>query len=228
MLSSKRRRRLRAVVPLPAETASPTNRRGDGLAGVLAPLQPTLGRILRAHGIPLEDRDDLLQEVCLATFKSWRSIRDPTGWMIRVTDRLCINYWLRRRARALEVPVDSAALEYLASSSPPAQDTESEMLDLAAAFGALPLRYSRLLILRFAYGYTPSEVAGILGYKPSSIRKITQRAIALARERLGPVAPSPPAARPVRERHRRPGGRGGRGSGEGQGRRTMARTGKMK
>jgi len=172
-------------VPPPVETASPTNRRDDGLAGVLAPLQPTLGRILRAHGIPLEDRDDLLQEVCLATFKSWRSIRDPTGWMIRVTDRLCTNYWLRRRSRAQEVPVDDTALEVLANAHPSSsQGTEGAMLDLATALGALPLRYSRLLILRFAYGYRPAEVADMLGYKPSSIRKITQRALALARQRL--------------------------------------------
>jgi RNA polymerase sigma factor (sigma-70 family) len=55
--------------------------------------------------------------------------------------------------------------------------------DLQRILARLPERCRSVLVLRYGLGYRSREVADLLGYQPSSIRKVTSRCIAaLTRE----------------------------------------------
>jgi DNA-directed RNA polymerase specialized sigma24 family protein len=94
-------------------------------------------------------------------------------------------YW-RSYRRRLYSAVDSTLLELLSQPMAPPQERSDLLYDLRHMIERLPPRCRSLLELRFQLGYEPAEVARRLGYRDSSIGKVTNRCLAaLAREMMG-------------------------------------------
>jgi RNA polymerase sigma factor (sigma-70 family) len=121
--------------------------------------------------------------------------------------RHCLMYW-RTLRRRIYSSMDSAFLELLSQPQESPQEKADLLLDLQNLIERLPARCRSLLRLRFRFGYEGPEVARKMGYRESSIGKITTRCLAeLSRVMLaaGLVEPSEagtavPDARPVARR----------------------------
>ena len=138
---------------------------------------PRLKGVLARYRIPIEDAEDLLQQTFLALVDQWSTVRDPERWLIGTLKRQCLMYWRRQRRRFYSA-VDEAILELLSMPESPPQERAALQADLDALLERLPPRCRAVLELRFRFGYEPAEVAERLGYRASSIGKITHRCLA--------------------------------------------------
>jgi RNA polymerase sigma factor (sigma-70 family) len=150
----------------------------------LKEVEPRLKKLLSLYHIPSEDAEDLLQQALLALLYQWERVRDPESWLFGTLRRNCLMYW-RKHKRQIYFAVDSVLLELLSTPISPSQERTDLICDLETLIDRLPRRCRSVLRLRFRLGYEPSEVAQMLGYRDSSIGKITTRCLAaLSRELL--------------------------------------------
>lgn len=149
----------------------------DSLAEFLREVRPRLKALFAHFRIPAQDTEDLLQQALLAFLYRRQGVRDPQAWLLGTLRNKCLLYW-RERRRKLYDNVDMTVLEGIASPLAPAQQGAELRHDLANALEHLPERCRSLLSLRYRQGYEPPELAERLGYRPSSIGKITTRCIA--------------------------------------------------
>lgn len=153
-------------------------------AAFLRAMEPGLKRLLASYRIPPHDAEDVLQKALLALVYRWEKVRTPETWLLSTLKHHCQMYW-REQRRRLYVAVDSAILEFLSEPKSAPQEREELLCDLRKLIRRLPPRCRALLELRFGLGYEPSEAARQLGYRDSSIGKITNRCLAaLTREML--------------------------------------------
>ncbi len=154
----------------------------SSLDEVLKTIEPRMKRILYRYRIPEQDAEDLLQHTLLTLLYKRDEIEKPEPWILATFRNRCIMYW-RSRQSQLHQAMDSTILELFAEPGPPTQESTELSHDLERSIARLPMRCQRVLRLRYGLDYGPSEVAQALGYKPSSIRKITNRCLAaLARQ----------------------------------------------
>jgi RNA polymerase sigma factor (sigma-70 family) len=146
--------------------------------------EPRLKRLLQTYRIPTEDAEDVLQQTLLALLYQWDRVRDPECWLLGTLKRHCLMYWRNHRRRIYSA-VDSTVLELVSMPVPPHQEKSDLIADLNSLLDRLPSRCRSLLRLRFRLGYEAPEAARELGYRASSIGKITTRCLAaLSRELL--------------------------------------------
>lgn len=157
-----------------------TRTRDSGLDDFARRARPRIQRMVRGWGVPDEDADDLVQQTLMALVGSWSSVRNPDAWLAGATRKTCLMYWRTRRRRIYDA-VDGRVLEWLAAPVHPAQERRALGCDLSALAARLPVRYRSVLRLRFALGYHPREIARRLGYRQSSIGKVTSRGLAALR-----------------------------------------------
>lgn len=162
----------------------PARKEGDTFEDFVAQVEPKLKRLLAAYRIPKENVEDLLQNSLLALLYHWEVVVDPESFLFGTVRRHCLMYWRANRRRIYSA-VDAAVLEWLSQPLDPSQERSDLLSDLESLIDRLPSRCRTLLRLRFRLGYEPQEVADKLGYRASSIGKITNRCLtALSRELL--------------------------------------------
>lgn len=150
---------------------------GYAIEELLERLQPKMRRILARYQIPLEDAEDIVQQTMLDLVYKQELINNPEGWVLGSVRNRCVIYWRKRRSQLYDA-VDSAILELVAQPAGPSQDGAGLRHDLERVLSGLPGRCQEVLRLRYGLGYGPSEVAEAMGYRPSSIRKVTNRCLA--------------------------------------------------
>lgn len=153
------------------------------LEELLSSLQRRLERILFRYQIPPEDSEDVLQEAVLTLIYKRTKIRDPEAWLVATLRNRCLMYWRSKRSRLYD-SVDVSILELLAKPEATPQERQELQADLERAISELPDRCRSLLRLRYGLGYKPAEVAERMGYRASSIRKITSRCLAALTRQL--------------------------------------------
>jgi RNA polymerase sigma factor (sigma-70 family) len=146
-------------------------------------VEPRLKRLLASYRIPSSDAEDLAQQALLALLYQWEEVRDPECWLLGTLKRHCLMYW-RGHRRQLYRAVDAAILEWLSEPQAAPQERRDLLADLDYLIERLPKRCQLLLRLRFQLGYEPTEVAAKLGYRVSSIGKITTRCLAALNREL--------------------------------------------
>ena len=146
-------------------------------------VEPRLKRLLASYRIPVADAEDLVQQALLALLYQWETVRDPECWLMGTLKRRCLMYWRGHRRRLYQA-VDAAVLDWLAEPTAAPQERADLLADLDHLICKLPERCRSLLRLRFRLGYEPSEVAAKLGYRASSIGKITTRCLAALNREL--------------------------------------------
>lgn len=155
----------------------------SSLDALLRRVRPRLARVLRRYRIPTEDAEDLLQETFLLLVAKWNTIQTPEAWLFATLHNRCVIYW-RRRRRQLYDAVDNSILELLAKPQLPTQQRAQLRADLEAILADLPHRCRSLLRLRYGLGCTPAEVSERLGYRLSSVPKVTRRCLLELTQRL--------------------------------------------
>jgi RNA polymerase sigma factor (sigma-70 family) len=155
----------------------------DSLNNVLLTSRPRLERVLRHFEIPPEDAEDILQDAQLTLLYKWEKVRSPESWLIGTVKKKCIMYWRKRRGSLCEA-VDTAILDLVSEPQAPEQEKKDLSSDLGRVLGQLSERCRSLLRLRYGLGYGPTEVANQMGYRLSSIRKVTNRCLAALTRQL--------------------------------------------
>lgn len=155
----------------------------ESLDVLLKGVRSRLEWVLRSFEVPPEDAEDILQEAQLTLLYKWDTIRSPESWLVGTVKKKCVMYWRKRRASLVQA-VDTALLELVAEPSAPEQARRELRCDLERVLGRLPARCRSLLRLRYGLGYRPSEVAEHMGYRRSSIRKVTNRCLAALTRQL--------------------------------------------
>jgi RNA polymerase sigma-70 factor (ECF subfamily) len=150
---------------------------GSTFDDFLKKVEPTLKRILIKYRVPSGDAEDLLQQTLLVLLYQWDRVRDPEAWLVGTLRRQCLMYWRTQRRRIYST-VDSVLLECLSQPAEAPQERADLFADLASVIERLPARCRTLFRLRFRLGYELPEVAEKLGYRASSIGKITTRCLA--------------------------------------------------
>jgi RNA polymerase sigma factor (sigma-70 family) len=164
----------------PDQSPEPSVSLDDFLKG----MEPKLKRLLAFYRIPPDDAEDVLQQTLLALLYQWERVRDPENWLIGTLKRHCLMY-RRLKRRRIYSAVDAAVLDWLSEPVAPNQERSDLLADLEHMLDRLPLRCRSLLRLRYRLGFETHELAMKLGYRASSIGKITTRCLAaLARELL--------------------------------------------
>lgn len=161
--------------------AEPTDE--ELFARALAHARPRLQALLRLYRVAPGDGEDLLQEALLALWRKRALVRDYEAWLLSALRMECLRY-RRRSSQQVCSGVDEAALEQLAGYDGFAATDPSLSLDLQALVHRLPARHRALIHLRYGLGLTPEETASRLGYRLSSLKKTTTRALQTLRRQL--------------------------------------------
>ncbi len=155
----------------------------ESFEGLLTRIRPRLMRVFHRYQIPVEDAEDVLQDTLLILLHKWEGIQDPERWMFGTLRKRCLMYWRSRRSHFCQA-VDDAILDLVTEGQQPDQERSDLSRDLERALAHLSARCRSLLRLRYGLGYSPTEAADSLGYRRSSIRKVTSRCLAALGQHL--------------------------------------------
>jgi len=144
--------------------------------------------VLRFAAVLAGDRataEDLAQEVLIRAYSRW----DRIGCLDRpelYVRKMILNEFLGwRRRSSRQIPAGGAALEPVSTAPDHAQEyTEREAL--LAEIGKLPRRQRAVLILRYYEDRGDTEIAGLLGCSPGTVRSHASRALAALRVEMSP------------------------------------------
>ena len=139
-------------------------------------MQPKMLQILGRYRIPSQDAEDVLQETFLTYVHKAAEVRHAEAWLIVTLRNRCLIYWRRKRKQFYQA-VDTAILELLSVPEAPGQQRTELYYDLERLLSRLPDRCQALLRLRYGLGCSSVEVAERMGYRQSSIRKVTSRCL---------------------------------------------------
>lgn len=149
----------------------------QSLEDFLERMRPRVRSLFARYRIPVQDTEDILQQSLLALVYQWEKVRDPEAWLVGTLRKTCLLYWRERRRRLYDA-VDTAVLEWIAEPGKPEQERGELRRDFESLISKLPPRCQALLRLRYRYGLEPLEVAERMGYRPSSISKVSTRCLA--------------------------------------------------
>ena len=150
---------------------------------ILEDLQPRIKYVFSRFRIPPQDAEDVLQQTLLTFLYKRETIDDAEKWLLGTLKNRCLLYW-RDRRRRLYTAVDKALLESVAAPEVAPQERSDRLRDLNTALSGVPNRCRNLLWLRYRQGYEAPEAAEKLGYKASSVYKVTERCLAALTRRM--------------------------------------------
>lgn len=139
---------------------------------------PLVHGVLLAR-VPVDDVDDLVQDVFLTALDRLDSLRDTSAfgpWVAAIARNRAMDFH-RHRPRAEELTDDIPAEGSTADAG--------EAARALAAIRALPEAYRETLVLRLVEGLTGPEIAERTGLTPASVRVNLHRGMKQLRERLG-------------------------------------------
>jgi RNA polymerase sigma factor (sigma-70 family) len=131
------------------------------------------------------DADDLAQEAFAKAIERFEQAEsdDPTGWLIRLTTRLCIDHLRHRNVvrRVTELADPLVGLEWSITNPERAPDfaailREDVRFAVIVALQHLPARQRSALILHDVCARSLSEIAETLQIKPNAVKALLQRA----------------------------------------------------
>ncbi len=143
-------------------------------------LRAPLLRYTLSFGVPVQDGEEVVQEVFLSLFRhlqQGKSRANLRGWVFRVAHNLALK---RRTALSL---VDSSAADATAGFPDPAPNPEDQFASnqaqqrALAVFRVLPEQDRRCLILR-AEGLRYREIAQVLGMSLGAVSMSLSRSLA--------------------------------------------------
>jgi RNA polymerase sigma-70 factor (ECF subfamily) len=141
------------------------------------------------HGIllarvPLNDVDDLVQDVFLQALPRLHTLRDVTrfgAWLAAIT-RNRANDYHRQSVDEVGLPDD------VCDEPAPSRVNDDEAACILAAVRSLPETYREPLLLRLVEGMTGPEIAARTGLTPGSVRVNLHRGMQQLREKLAQPA----------------------------------------
>lgn len=155
----------------------------ESLAETLARLRPAIEGIRRAHGIGVEDGEDVLQETIVRFCRHPGSIECGEAWLRTAYRHECLRLLRRQRReagarRGLAADGASGRRELTPSR-------ELQVRELVAAIDRLPPREGQLLRGFYLEGLRRTELATLAGVALGSAKTLLARARGQLRRLLG-------------------------------------------
>lgn len=113
--------------------------------------------------------EDVVQDAFIEVYRRSDRIMEPAGYLRRTVVNKATS--VLRRSAVEERHAQRAVL--------PVPDEHDEIID---AVMALPPRHRAAVVLRFYCGLPDSEIADVLGVKPTTVRSLVHRSLAHLRE----------------------------------------------
>ncbi len=170
---------IQAVWPsLRADSGNGSHPREQDLIALFDQFREPLLRYLASFGLPIQDGEEIVQEVFLALFrhlKAGKSRSNLRGWLFRVAHNMA----LKRRFKVRR-DQDAAAEELAVDPAPSPEDlfaSDQTRRRLLKVVGALPEQDRRCLVLR-AEGLRYREIAEVLNMSLGSVSLSLTRSLA--------------------------------------------------
>jgi RNA polymerase sigma-70 factor (ECF subfamily) len=136
-----------------------------------------------------EDAQEVAQDVfaklltAIERFDARRGEFRP--WLFAMVRRMALDHL--RRARRADAMASEVVTRFAPNAAAALRERFDPTADLAAIVNALPAAQRRVVVLRFAFDFTPTEIADVVGTTADAIRHTQHRALksiasALARE----------------------------------------------
>jgi RNA polymerase sigma factor (sigma-70 family) len=119
--------------------------------------------------------EEVVQDAFVEVSRRWESLDRPGAYLRRSVVNGCAQI-LRRRS----LEDRHARLE----PEPPPVELAAPLLELRDALDRLTERQRIVVVLRYFVDITDAEIAEILGIRPSTVRSLTRRALAVLRKEL--------------------------------------------
>ena len=150
-----------------------------------------LAALLRFAAVLTGDRalaEDVVQEVLIRAQARWKRIArmDMPEMYVR---KMVVNEFLSWRRRNQRVTPAGRGTDVAAQPSPDHAQGYAEREALVTAIGNLPRRQRAVIVLRYYEGFSETEIAGMLGCAPATVRGYTSRALVALRFALSECPP---------------------------------------
>ena len=149
----------------------------DRLLEVIERKREYLKAVFYRSRIPPQDAEDLLQELALAVLLKLSEIEDLEAYVVGTARLLCRVYHKKKRKE--EEVCDLHARERSIVYPDRSAEDLQVFLEARRALRYMPRQYRRIVVLRMV-GFSSSEVARRTGYSSNSIRKLSERGLALS------------------------------------------------
>jgi RNA polymerase sigma-70 factor (ECF subfamily) len=148
--------------------------------------QLQLRAFIRGCGVPLDDVDDVCQEVYLTFFRNREKLPDgvqPVRWLKGVARNLCMRYF--RNTKRREDRTRAAIAEILARTECPweeAQTGGSVLQALNSCITKMSEKARKMMMLRYKDNRSCREIGTAVRLKDESVRKAMHRTRAFLRK----------------------------------------------
>jgi RNA polymerase sigma-70 factor (ECF subfamily) len=135
--------------------------------------------------IPLDDVEDVTQEVFIAVYKSLSRFRGQSQfrtWLRTLANRKIAEYY-RLRSRKKEPP-QTTPLDTISQSEGSSSKRMEDHIALQKALLELPENYREVILMRFLEDLQFNEIAEIKGHHLEAIKSLYRRACVALRELL--------------------------------------------
>ena len=147
--------------------------------------------VLRFAGVLTADcalAEDVVQEVLIRAHARWNRIdaMDRPDLYVR---KMIVNEFLSWRRRSWRLVLAGRGADVVDRLSQDHAVAHAERAALLAELGKLPRRQRAVLVLRYYEGLSDTEIAGVLGCTPGTVRGYASRALAALRVQITQQAP---------------------------------------
>ena len=164
-------------------------RRGDKQAGaqLIGRHYKGIVRFFDSKVNAAQDRDDLVQETLRAGVEARDRIKDTSrfeAYLFRIAYNTLKRY-LRRKYRVVEDDLSSRSMQDIAPGASTMLQALEQHEQLLSALRELPTNLQTAFELKYWDGLTSSEIAVVMGTRPSTVRSFLSRGRKLLEEKLG-------------------------------------------
>lgn len=165
---------------------------GMGSFATIVPMHADAMLRLAAAYVGVADAEDAVQEAAMRAWRAWPTLRNVEAvrpWLLHITVNVCRS-WRRglkgqQQAHMQSLPDDDSHMLALLEVDLGTSD-HTGALDLRAAVNTLPPELRTVVLLRFYAGFDATEIGGVLGIPPGTVRSRLHRALIQMREQLAP------------------------------------------
>jgi RNA polymerase sigma-70 factor, ECF subfamily len=130
---------------------------------------PLMHRFASALGVPAEEREDAVQDIFIAVFRSLKHFRGEaqlSTWIYRIAARHAIRLGQRRRAReTMRVAMTKENLPIVTDPS----ERSAQLATLDRMLGKLPPKKRTVLVLFEIEGLSAKEISDVIGCPENTV-----------------------------------------------------------
>ncbi|MFH1781589.1 MAG: RNA polymerase sigma factor [Patescibacteria group bacterium] len=141
-----------------------------------------LNYIKRISGVPMEEAEDIAQEVFLKVYQNLNAFdqnKKFSSWLFSIAHNETISYWRKNKKRLNDPDIEDEHLEYFLKdefNTDEKVDNQKLKEDLEVALKKLPIKYREVVQLKYFYDYSYEEISDIIKKPTATVGTLLSRA----------------------------------------------------